>query len=98
MKLVLASGNLGKCDEINTALNDLPLEIVLQTDLNVSSVEETGGTFVENAIIKARHASKITGLPSIADDSGLEVLALNGAPGIYSARYAGLEADFDLYR
>ncbi|MDO1816961.1 non-canonical purine NTP pyrophosphatase, partial [Escherichia coli] len=71
---------------------DFGLDIVAQTELGVGSVEETGLTFVENALIKARHAAKVTGLPAIADDSGISVDALGGAPGIYSARYAGIEA------
>ncbi|ADT69500.1 inosine/xanthosine triphosphatase [Pseudoalteromonas sp. SM9913] len=70
-------------------LSSLNINVVPQSDFNVSEVAETGTTFVENAIIKARHAAKITGLPAIADDSGLEVDSLNGAPGVYSARFAG---------
>lgn len=89
MKVVLASGNKGKLKEFNQLLKPLDIEVVPQSDFNVSSVEETGLTFIENAILKARHASKISGLPAIADDSGLEVDALNGAPGIYSARFSG---------
>ncbi len=92
MKVVLASGNKGKLKEFNQLLNPLDIEVLPQSAFNISSVEETGLTFVENAILKARHASKISGLPAIADDSGLEVDALNGAPGIYSARYAGEDA------
>lgn len=91
MKLVLASGNAHKVQEIQRALPDR-YELIPQTVLGVSPVEETGLTFVENAIIKARHAAQVTGLPAIADDSGLEVDFLKGAPGIYSARYAGREA------
>lgn len=87
-KIVLATGNQGKVKELAYLLKDQAFEIVPQSDFNVPEVAETGTTFVENAIIKARHAAKITGLPSIADDSGLEVDALNGAPGVYSARYA----------
>ncbi len=87
-KIVLATGNQGKVKELANLLATHQLEIVPQSDFNVSDVAETGTTFVENAIIKARHAAKITGLPAIADDSGLEVDALNGAPGVYSARYA----------
>ncbi|WP_313345852.1 RdgB/HAM1 family non-canonical purine NTP pyrophosphatase [Stenotrophomonas sp.] len=89
MKLVLASGNAGKLKELQAMLGGLPLEIVAQGDLGVSDVPETGLTFVENALIKARHASASTGLPALADDSGLIVDALDGAPGLYSARYAG---------
>lgn len=87
-KIVLATGNQGKVKELASLLAIHQLEIVPQSDFNVPDVAETGTTFVENAIIKARHAAKITGLPAIADDSGLEVDALNGAPGVYSARYA----------
>ncbi|KDM92676.1 XTP/dITP diphosphatase [Photobacterium galatheae] len=88
-KLVLATGNQGKVREMANLLADFGFEVIAQSDLNVSDVAETGTTFIENAIIKARHAAKETGLPAIADDSGLEVDALKGAPGIYSARYAG---------
>ncbi len=89
MKLVLASGNAGKLKELQAMLAGLPLEIVAQGELGVSDVPETGLTFVENALIKARHACASTGLPALADDSGLIVDALDGAPGLYSARYAG---------
>ena len=91
-KVVLASGNAGKIKELSQLLLQANLTVVSQSDLNVPEVEETGLSFVENAIIKARNASQHTGLPAIADDSGLEVDALNGAPGIYSARYAGAAA------
>ena len=87
-KIVLATGNKGKVKELASLLATYQFEIIPQSDFNVPDVDETGTTFVENAIIKARHAAKITGLPAIADDSGLEVDALNGAPGVYSARYA----------
>jgi len=87
--LVLASGNAGKLKELQAMLSDLPLQIVAQGELGVSDMPETGLTFVENALIKARHASAVTGLPALADDSGLIVDALDGAPGLYSARYAG---------
>jgi len=87
-KIVLATGNQGKVKELASLLAEHHLNIVPQSDYNVPEVAETGTTFVENAIIKARHAAKITGLPAIADDSGLEVDALHGAPGVYSARYA----------
>ncbi len=87
-KIVLATGNQGKVKELASLLAAHQLEVVPQSDFNVPEVAETGTNFVENAIIKARHAAKITGLPAIADDSGLEVDALNGAPGVYSARYA----------
>ncbi|MGF1701546.1 XTP/dITP diphosphatase [Photobacterium makurazakiensis] len=88
-KLVLATGNQGKVKEMASLLADFGFDVVAQSDYNVSSVAETGTTFIENAIIKARHAAKETGLPAIADDSGLEVDYLKGAPGIYSARFAG---------
>lgn len=92
-KVVLATGNAGKVRELAGLLTGFGLEVIAQTDLAVGEVEETGLTFIENAIIKARHASAITGLPAIADDSGLAVDSLGGAPGIYSARYAGLQAN-----
>lgn len=91
-KVILASGNKGKVREINQILEGLDLEVLPQTDFGVPEAEETGLTFVENAILKARNAARHTGLPAIADDSGLEVDALRGAPGIYSARYAGAAA------
>ncbi len=91
--LVLASGNAGKLVELQAMLADLPLAIVPQRELGVGDVAETGTTFVENALIKARHASAATGLPALADDSGLIVDALGGAPGLYSARYAGSPTD-----
>ncbi|MDO7086664.1 XTP/dITP diphosphatase [Pseudocolwellia sp. AS88] len=90
--VVLATGNQGKVKELSNLLAQHAIEVVPQSNFNVPEVPETGTTFVENAIIKARHAAKITGLPAIADDSGLEVDALNGAPGVYSARYAGENA------
>ncbi len=88
-KIVLASGNKGKLAELETILAGKDVELLPQSEFGVSDVEETGLSFVENAIIKARHACIETGLPAIADDSGIEVDALNGQPGIYSARYAG---------
>lgn len=88
-KVVLATGNVGKVRELASLLSDFGLNIVAQTDLGVDSAEETGLTFIENAILKARHAAKVTALPAIADDSGLAVDVLGGAPGIYSARYSG---------
>ncbi len=91
-KIVLASGNRGKVREIGTLLADLNFEVVPQSDFDITEAEETALTFVENAIIKARHAAHLTGLAAIADDSGLEVDALNGAPGIYSSRFAGADA------
>lgn len=87
-KIVLASGNKGKLAEFNRLLNNHKLDVVPQSEFNVPDADETGLTFVENAILKARHACELTGLPAISDDSGLEVDALNGAPGIYSARYS----------
>jgi len=89
LRIVLASGNPGKVREINQILAGSGIEVVPQSELGVPEAEETGLTFVENAILKARNAARHSGLPAIADDSGLEVDALNGAPGIYSARYAG---------
>ena len=91
-KVVLATGNAGKVRELASLLEDFGLDIVAQTELGVDSAEETGLTFIENAILKARHAAQITGLPAIADDSGIAVDALGGAPGIYSARYSGEDA------
>jgi len=94
MKLVLASGNQGKLRELETLLAGLPLQVFTQSQMGVEEVaEETGLSFVENALIKARHASSQTGLPALADDSGLIVNALNGAPGVHSARYAGLPSN-----
>ncbi len=87
-KIILASGNQGKLREFFRILGRAGFEIVAQSDYNVPDIEETGLTFVENAILKARNAAKITGLPALADDSGIEVDALNGQPGIYSARYS----------
>ncbi len=88
-KVVLASGNTGKLREIQAVLDQQRFKLIKQSEFNVPDVPETGTTFVENAIIKARHAAKLTGLPALADDSGIEVDALQGAPGVYSARYAG---------
>jgi len=87
-KLVLASGNKKKLQELIACLNPLDIQVVPQSDFFLDDPEETGFTFVENAIIKARYATARSGLPALADDSGLEVDALSGAPGIYSARYA----------
>lgn len=91
-KIVIATGNAGKLKEFETLFAEFGVNVVGQKALGVGDVPETGTTFVENAIIKARHAAKETGLPAIADDSGLVVKALGGAPGIYSARYAGEDA------
>ncbi|MCK4951408.1 MAG: XTP/dITP diphosphatase [Gammaproteobacteria bacterium] len=91
--IVLASNNPGKVREFNKLFSDYEIEVVPQAELGVEEAEETGLTFVENAILKARNAARHTGLAAIADDSGIEVDALNGAPGIYSARYAGKGAN-----
>ncbi len=88
-KLVIATGNKGKLKEIQHVLSDLNIEIVPQSEFNVPECPEPHCTFIENALAKARHASKHTGLPALADDSGLCVDALLGAPGVLSARYAG---------
>ncbi|CBA15312.1 RdgB/HAM1 family non-canonical purine NTP pyrophosphatase [Xanthomonas albilineans] len=89
MKLVLASSNAGKLEELHALLDDVGVELVAQSTLGVHDADETGLTFIENALLKARHAARITGLPALADDSGICVDALHGAPGLYSARYAG---------
>lgn len=94
-KIVLASGNTGKLREIERILADFDIEVVAQSELGVDDAEETGATFVENALIKARHAAVSTGLPAIADDSGLVVDALGGRPGVHSARYSGPGATDD---
>ena len=88
-QFVLASGNPGKVREINQLLESSHIQVIPQSDFSIEEVEETGLTFVENAILKARNAALHSGLPAFADDSGIEVDALDGAPGIYSARYAG---------
>lgn len=93
MKLVLASSNAGKLVELRDLLGATGIELVAQSDLGVEDIEETGSTFVENALLKARHASAVTGLPALADDSGICVDALGGAPGLYSARYSGRHGD-----
>src|SRR5688572_12783834 len=92
MRLVLATGNAGKIKEFKAAFADLNINFVLQNEFNIAEADETGLSYIENALIKARHASQCTGLPALADDSGVEVEALGGAPGIYSARYAGEKA------
>ena len=92
-KIVLASGNRGKLAEIQDLLKPLKLDVAPQSEFGVSEADETGVTFVENALIKARNAAMHTGRPAIADDSGLAVDALNGAPGVRSARYAGADAN-----
>ncbi|MBT8420339.1 MAG: RdgB/HAM1 family non-canonical purine NTP pyrophosphatase [Gammaproteobacteria bacterium] len=91
-KVVLASSNPGKLRELNDLLAPLDITLAPQSDFGVQDVDETGTTFVENAILKARHAASVSGLPAIADDSGIVVDHLGGAPGIYSARYAGKDA------
>ena len=91
-KLVLASGNAGKLRELSTLLEDFGYQVHSQSEFNVTEPEETGTTFVENAIIKARNAAEHTGLPALADDSGIVVDALQGAPGVYSVRFAGKKA------
>lgn len=91
-KLVLASGNKKKLAELQNLLTPLNIEVVAQSEFEVPEADETGTTFVENAIIKARNACKYTGLPAIADDSGIQVAALRGAPGVFSARFAGVGA------
>lgn len=91
-EFVLATGNPGKLTEMRALLADLEIRIHAQSEFSVPEIEETGLTFIENALLKARNASRHTGLPALADDSGLEVDALQGAPGIYSARYAGAGA------
>ena len=91
-KLVLASGNKGKLAELNRILEPKSIQVIAQSEFKIPDADETGLTFIENAIIKARHAAKLSGLPALADDSGLEVDALKGAPGIYSARFSGSNA------
>ena len=93
MRVVVATGNAGKLRELTALLAGLDYQLLAQSDLGVASIEETGHTFTDNALLKARHAARCTGLAAIADDSGLEVDALGGAPGLYSARYASLTAD-----
>jgi XTP/dITP diphosphohydrolase len=91
-RIVLATNNTGKLRELQALLQPLHVEVVPKSQFTRDDVDETGATFVANALIKARHAAAVSGLPAIADDSGIEVDALGGAPGIYSARYAGAEA------
>ena len=92
-KLILASSNPGKLAELRVLLADTGFDVVAQSGFGIADAVEDGRTFVENALIKARHASAATGLPAIADDSGLVVPALGGAPGLHSARYAGAHGD-----
>ena len=91
-RVVLATGNAGKQREFQALLAPRQFEVVTQTQLGIESVEETGSTFEANALLKARHAARVSGLPALADDSGLEVDALGGRPGVWSARYAGPHA------
>lgn len=93
MKVVLASHNAGKLKELSALLAPVDLALVAQAELGIDAAEETGCTFIENALLKARHASQLSRLPAIADDSGISIDALNGAPGVYSARFAGSDAD-----
>ena len=94
-RVVLATGNAGKQRELAALLAPQGLDLVLQTQLGIVPVEETGDTFEANALLKARHAARVSGLPALADDSGLEVDALGGRPGVHSARYAGDAATDD---
>jgi XTP/dITP diphosphohydrolase len=91
-RLVIATGNAGKLREFRSLLADLPFELTNSAELGLPAPDETGATFLANALLKARHAAVLSGSAAIADDSGLEVDALSGAPGIYSARYAGADA------
>lgn len=95
-RIVVASGNAGKLAEFNRLLGETGIEFVGQGELGVDDIEETGLSFIENALLKARHAARVTGLPALADDSGLCVDALDGAPGLYSARYAGKPSNAEL--
>ena len=97
-RIVLATGNQGKLRELQRLLQSLDVDLVTQGELGIDDAEETGLTFIENAILKARHASELSGLPALADDSGLAVDALGGAPGIYSARYSPLAEGSTLAR
>jgi len=92
-RLVLASGNAGKVAELQELLGDSGFSLHAQSEFGVADADETGSTFVENALLKARHAARLTGLPALGDDSGLCVDALHGAPGLYSARYGGVHGD-----
>ena len=95
-KIVFATTNEGKVKEIKEILKDFPIEVVSMKEMGISAeIEENGATFEENSLIKARALVKLTGLPALADDSGLEVDYLNGEPGIYSARYLGRDTDYD---
>ncbi|MEO8010830.1 MAG: RdgB/HAM1 family non-canonical purine NTP pyrophosphatase [Dokdonella sp.] len=93
MKLVLASSNAGKLEELRALFSDTGIELLAQTTFGIADAEETGATFIENALLKARHAARLTGLPALGDDSGLCVEAVGGEPGLLSARYAGKHGD-----
>lgn len=93
MRIVLASGNAGKLAELRELFAGSSIELIAQSQLGITDTEETGLTFIENAILKARHAARASNLPALGDDSGLCVDALHGAPGLYSARYAGVHGD-----
>jgi len=93
MRLVVASSNQGKLAEIREVLAGLHVELVAQGDIGIGDADEVASTFIENALLKARHASRLSGLPALGDDSGICVDALGGAPGLYSARYAGVHGD-----
>jgi XTP/dITP diphosphohydrolase len=93
MRLVLASSNRGKLAEMREVLTGLDAELVAQGDLGIADADETASTFIENALLKARHAARASGLPALGDDSGICVDALDGAPGLYSARYSGTHGD-----
>lgn len=92
-RIVLASSNTGKLSEMRALLAEFDIELVAQSELGIDDADETGATFVENALLKARHAARMSGLPALGDDSGLCVDALHGAPGLHSARYAGTHGD-----
>jgi XTP/dITP diphosphohydrolase len=93
MRLVVASSNQGKLVEIREVLAGLHVELVAQSEIGIGDADEVAGTFIENALLKARHAARLSGLPALGDDSGICVDALGGAPGLYSARYAGAHGD-----
>jgi XTP/dITP diphosphohydrolase len=93
MRVVVASSNQGKLVEIREVLGGFDIELVAQSDLGIADADETASTFIENALLKARHAARLSGLPALGDDSGICVDALGGAPGLYSARYAGAHGD-----
>ncbi len=92
-RIVLASSNPGKLAEIRELFVGIDIELIAQSELGIADADETGPTFVENALLKARHAARLSGLPALGDDSGICVDALDGGPGLYSARYAGAHGD-----